>query len=404
MFSFNNQRITITKGERIKDLNSSNNNKASSKNDDDNNEQIIESGDVFFFYRPKIDTKEVKDIEDVQRFYMVICSNINKNTTTTNKNYRLFMLGSKKMPEIVEGKSGSEERNWALNILTTSNPEEIHNELLLPAEYTTKTRGKRRIAAAHPAGEGKYSIIRHDGHTELAYILEIPEVTGPTQTEFEIKKEASYIISVKNPEIFIPGYAVFSKKDGRKPNYPKNIKEKFGEKRWINVDDPQILDYENTQLLLIGARKRNVEEELGIKIDEEKENKNSADIFKELKIKKDEIHLQSFLKGKFPKAEEIPMSKGIKEIPSEKVPGIKGGKKGGKIAATTKAPSSADIAKILSGIRFPVNKTELLKFLHKNKNKVEEDANDEIFDRLNKLPKKTYYKITDVEIEISKLR
>jgi len=80
MFSFNNQRITITKGERIKDLNSSNNNKASSKNDNNNNnnEQIIESSDIFFFYRPKIDTKEVKDIEDVQRFYMVTCNNINK--------------------------------------------------------------------------------------------------------------------------------------------------------------------------------------------------------------------------------------------------------------------------------------------------------------------------------------
>jgi hypothetical protein len=118
MFSFNNQRITITKGERIKDLNSSNNNKASSKNDNNNNnnnnEQIIESSDIFFFYRPKIDTKEVKDIEDVQRFYMVTCNNINKNTTTTNKNYRLFMLGSKKMPEIVEGKSGSEEKGIGL--------------------------------------------------------------------------------------------------------------------------------------------------------------------------------------------------------------------------------------------------------------------------------------------------
>ena len=216
------------------------------------------------------------------------------------------MLGSKKMPEIVKEKSRSEERNWALNILSTSNTEEIHNELLLSEEYITKTRGKRRIAAAQPAGEGKYSIIRHDGHTELAYILEIPEVPGPIQTEFEIKKEASYIISVKNPEIFIPSYDAFSKKD-RKPNYPKHIKEKFGEKRWINVDDTEILDYENTQLLLIGARKRNVKEELGIEIDEEKENKNNAEIFKELKIKKEEIPLQPFLKGKFPKKEEIPM-------------------------------------------------------------------------------------------------
>lgn len=219
----------------------------------------------FFFYRPKIDTEEVKDIEDVQRFYMVTCNDINKNKNK-NKNYRLFMLGSKKMPDIIEGKLGWEERNWALNILTTSNADEIHNELLLPAEYITKTRGKRRIAAAQPAGEGKYSIIRHDGHTELAYILEIPENLSPTQTEFEIKKEASYIISVKNLEIFIPGYVALSKKD-RKPTYSKYTKEKFGKKRWINVDDQEILHYENTQLLLIGVRKRNVEEELGIEID-----------------------------------------------------------------------------------------------------------------------------------------
>jgi hypothetical protein len=123
----------------------------------------------------------------------------------------------------------------------------------------------------------------------------------------------------------MPGYDAFSKKD-RKPRYPKHIKEKFGERRWINVDDPEILDYENTQLLLIGARKRNVEEELGIEINEEKENKNSADIFKELKIKKEEIPLQSFLKGKFPKKEEIRMSQGVKEIPSEKAPGVKGGR------------------------------------------------------------------------------
>jgi hypothetical protein len=377
-------------------------NKSDSNNYD--SKRFIETGDIFFFYRPKIDTKEVKDIEDVQRFYMVTCNDINKNTNKNkNKKYRLFMLGSKKMPEILEGKSGSEERSWALNILTTSNADVIHNELLLPVEYTTKTRGKRRLSAAQPAGEGKYSIIRHDGHTELGYILEIPEDPGPIQTEFEIKKEASYIVSVKNPEIFIPGYDAFSKKD-RKPNYPKHIKEKFGEKRWINVDDPEILNYENTQLLLIGARKRNVEEELGIEIDEEKENKNSVDIFKELKIKKEEIPLRPFLKGKFPTEEEIPMSQGLKKIPSEKAPGVNGGQKGGKIAAI-KSPSAAAIAKMLSGIHFPVTKTELVKFAHKkDKSTVVKNANEEIFDILNKLPEKAYYKITDVEIEVGKLR
>ncbi|MGE5634001.1 MAG: DUF2795 domain-containing protein [Deltaproteobacteria bacterium] len=307
------------------------------------------------------------------------------------------------MPEIIKGKSTSEERNWALNILCSSNPEEIHNELL-SAEYITKTRGKKRLASAQPAGEGKYSIIRHDGHTELAYILEIPEVPGPIQTEFEIKKEASYIISVKNPEIFIPGYDAFSKKDGRKPNYPKHIRDKFGEKRWINVYDSKILDFENTQLLLIGARKRNVEEELGIEIDQEKENKNNADIFKELKIKREEIPLQPFLKGKFPKEEEIPISQEVKEIPSEKAPGVKGGQKGGKVAAT-KAPSAAAIAKMLSGINLPITKIEILKFASQKKNKSKpKDADNEILDILNELPEKIYHRITDIEIEIGKLR
>jgi hypothetical protein len=391
--------------------NNNNNNKFYSKNNADN-EQIIESGDIFFFYRPKIETEEVKDIEDVQRFYMIMSQDIissskdNKNKNK-EKNYRLFLLGRKKMPEIVKGKSTSEERNWALNILSSSNLEEIHNELLA-AEYTTKTRGKRRLAAAQPAGEGKYSIIKHDGHTELAYILEIPEVPGPTQTEFEIKKEASYIISVKNPDIVIPGYEVFSKKDeGRKPNYPKHIRDKFGEnRRWINVDDSEIINYENTQLLLIGARKRNVEEELGIEIDEEKENRNSADIFKELKIKKEEIPLQSFLKGKFPKEEEIPISNGIKVIPSDKAPGVKGGKKGGKVAAT-ESTSAAAIAKMLSGITLPMTKKEIVKFVNdkiKSKKSKVEDTHDQILNIFNELPEKTYHKITDIEKEVGLLR
>jgi hypothetical protein len=184
-----------------------------------------------------------------------------------------------------------------LNILTTSDSEDIHKELLA-AEYSTETRGKRRIAAAIPAGEGKYYIVKHDSHTELAYLLELPEIPGRTQREFEIKKEASYIVSVKNPEIKVPGFAAFS--EDKKPQYPRHLIEMFGDRRWINIDEPELLNYENTQLLLIGARKKDVEEELGIDIDEQKETEKSADIFKELKVKRDQVPLKPLLKGKFP--------------------------------------------------------------------------------------------------------
>ena len=162
------------------------------------------------------------------------------------------------------------------------------------------------MAAASPVGEGKYSVVQHDNHTELAYILELPEVPGPAQKEFEIKKEASYIISVKNPDISVKGFAAFA--SARKPEYSKNIIEKFGNRRWINVDDPQLLNYENTQLLLIGARKKDVEEELGIDINEEKETLNSADLYKELKVKRDQIPTNPLLKGGLPGRRELDVS------------------------------------------------------------------------------------------------
>ena len=348
--------------------------------------EIIEQGDIFFFYRPKVDTEEVERIKDVQRFYMIT------SPEKRNKNiYRLFLIGQKQLPEIVEGRSTSKERNWALNVLTTSNSEDIRRELLA-AEYTTETRGKRRIAAAVPVGEGKYCIVKHDNHTELAYILELPKIPGSTQREFEIKKEASYIISVKNPDITVPGYAAFSTED-KKPKYPKHIMEEFGDRRWIDVEDPELLNYENTQVLLIGARKKDVEEELGIEINEQRETDKSADMFKELKIRKEQVPLKPLLEGKFPEKEEIPLAQEVKHLSKEESPG-RGGKIGGKIAAT-KAPSAAAIAKLLSGIEFPKNKSKIIDYAEKNKEKLEEPK--EVINTLKEIPDRRYYNMADIE-------
>jgi hypothetical protein len=318
----------------------------------------------------------------------------------------LFLLGAKQLPEIVEGKSKSTERNWALNILTTSDAEDIKQEILVPAEYSTETRGKRRLAAAAPAGEGKYSIVRHDNHTELAYILELPEVPGPTQREFEIKKEASYIVSVKNPNISIPGFAVFS--SARRPDYSKGINEKFGTRRWISVDDSELLNYKNTQLLLIGARKKDVEEELGIDIDEEKETLNTADLYKELKVKKDQIPIKPLLGGKFPNKEELESSEVVRKLSKDDTPGRKGGRMGGK-AAAKEAVSAAAIIKLLSGIDLPKNKEGLVEYAEKNKSKAkqEEQLEDpqEIIDTIKELPSdRLYYRMSDVTEALGEIR
>jgi hypothetical protein len=53
-------------------------------------------------------------------------------------------------------------------------------------------------------------------------VLQLPKVPGPTQNEFDIKKEASYMISVKNPDIQVHGFAAFEK---RTPQYPASIRK-----------------------------------------------------------------------------------------------------------------------------------------------------------------------------------
>ena len=351
--------------------------------------KILEHGDIFFFYRPKVDTEVVKNIDNVQRFYMV--------TSPDNSNVnRIFLLGQKQLPEITEARSSSEERNWALNIATSSDPEEIRKEFL-PAEYETQTRGTRRVGAAVPVGEGKYSIVEHEGHTELAYILEIPEVPGSSQREFQIKKEGSYIISVKNPDIQVPGYSAFLE---RKPSYPSSLKQKFGDRRWINVDDPDLLNYENTQLLLIGARRKDVEEELGINIDEEKEFAKTAELFNDLKIRKEQVPLKPLLKGKFPDKDEIPFVKEIKTLSNDEAPG-RGGKIGGRIAASSSA-SAAGIAKILSGIEFPKNKNQLINYAEQNKDRISDP--DSVIETLKELRDTQFKNMADVEKALGKIR
>jgi hypothetical protein len=351
--------------------------------------KVIEHGDIFFFYRPKVGREEVNDIEDVQRFYMV-------TSPDDSDMHRVFLIGRKQLPEIIEEKSNSEERNWALNVLTSSDSEEIRREFL-PAEYETETRGTRRMGGAVPAGEGKYSVIEHEGHSELAYILELPDEPGPTQQEFQIKKEASYIVSVKNPDIQVPGYAAFLK---RKPNYPNSLKEKFGNKRWINVDDPKLLNYENTQLLLIGARKKDVEEELGIDIDEEKESARTADLFTELKLRKDQVPLKPLFKGRFPKKDEMPLAQEIKTLSDEEAPGS-GGKVGGNIAAGSFV-SASSVARILSGIEFPKNKNQLIYYAEQNKDRISNA--DSVIETLKELHDTHFENMADVEKALGEIR
>jgi hypothetical protein len=77
--------------------------------------------------------------------------------------------------------------------------------------------------AARPVGEGKYAIIEHQNHAELAFILERPREIGEAQKELGIQKEASYIITVINP--YKPVSEEYPTAEAERPKYPEDIQK-----------------------------------------------------------------------------------------------------------------------------------------------------------------------------------
>ncbi len=150
--------------------------------------------------------------------------------------------------------------------------------------------GVRRVP--RPAGEGRYALVEHEDHTHLAYALELPERPGPVQEALQIKEEASYIISVKNPERPSPlGLE-------EKPRYPRQLLDVFGGRKFVPVSPPNLLDYENAEIVMIGASE-DAEQELGIRLDPKKETGNTADIFRELKLERQKHPVAPLFKGEW---------------------------------------------------------------------------------------------------------
>ncbi|SBR47848.1 MULTISPECIES: DUF2795 domain-containing protein [unclassified Halomonas] len=327
----------------------------------------VEKGDIYFFYRPKVNTQRIQNLDDVQRLHVVLAPD-DKATA------RLFLVGKKRMPEIIKGKPKSTSREWIMNDMT-GKPKEI-GEALAPLEYETKTEGEQEQGEAIPAGEGRYALFMRDSNSRLAYRLSNPKSPGKAQSTLGILAEASYIISVRNPSLDVPGFP------DAKPDYPKRLEEKFADKRWIEIDDSKLLDYENAQLLLIGAHDDLSEEQCSIS--------GKPALFKTLGLKEREWPTEALKDGKLTEPEMQPEAK---EPASDR---SKGGVRGGKAASGT--ASAAGIAKALKGVDFPCRKADLIKQTKAN------HAADEIIDVVNDLPSRKYETMADIQKALGEIR
>jgi len=205
--------------------------------------------------------------------------------------YRLFVIGKKALPEIRKSEARASERYWArvggifeeLNDLTT----ELYSD-----EF-------RKGDAARPVGTGKYIIVKHQNHAEIAYVLETPNEPGEAQEELGIEKEASFIMSVINPKNPAPQGFPSTEES---PKYPDKILEKFDEKEnFVSLgSDTSLIDYLDAQVILIGARegKDVIKRDLGIDIDYDKTKKDS-EVIKKLRLQNQNVPTKPLTEGKF---------------------------------------------------------------------------------------------------------
>lgn len=208
--------------------------------------ELLEQGDIYFFYKPKKDAKEVSGLEDIGRFYFV--------TQPTIGRYRFIVMGGKQMPTVSDGG----KKSWGII------------QKIGGRGFYVSTEGKMKKGSARPAGEGIYALVRHNDHIHLAYSLELPKRLGIPQKSLNIYREGNYIFIVRPPEGVRKPFA---------PAYPEN------------------LGHEGSEILLIGVNSDLTK--LGLKANKERETEESADIFNQLKVDKSRHPTDSLFKGKW---------------------------------------------------------------------------------------------------------
>jgi len=272
--------------------------------------KIIEKGLIYFFYRPKVGLDHAEGIEDVQKLYILLWPGAEpikkdeKEMSHTegklgeNEPERLIIISKKKLPEI-----SHHAKYWGFVKKVSYRIEDIDKQLGAET-YTTKTRGERHVEGARPIAEGVYALVKYHNGIHLAYVLELPEEPLKLQQAFNIGKEGSYIVQVKNPEG--PGINFLGDK---KAKYSSELTKYFIGKKGGPLKFapayPPLLDQDGAELLFIGASD-DLKAELGetgefLEELEEVDAKKLTNekLWKELHLKKAEHPGDAILRGKW---------------------------------------------------------------------------------------------------------
>ncbi|CAK7234302.1 hypothetical protein SBRCBS47491_008902 [Sporothrix bragantina] len=220
---------------------------------------VLEKGNIYFFFRARVNIDEPHSLDDVARTYIILKPRGKEGKESKGSGHcRLLALPKKVLPRT------GRDRFMAFVLKADASYAELEKEFLTGSEPENQSNGngsgngdakdqnERHYPAATAFGEGVYAIIGTSRESHLAYVLSVPENLGAVQKQMGLtNKQGCFIVSAKNPAFPMPGGA---KMVGGGPNYPKEVKESFHSLRWAPMR-PEHIDYANSHLLLIGESK-----------------------------------------------------------------------------------------------------------------------------------------------------
>jgi hypothetical protein len=250
---------------------------------------ILEKGIIYFFFRSRVNITSPQDVADIARSYLVLRplphgAALAEGPIPDSQNARLLALPKKVLP--LSGK----DRFMVFVEKTKISFSQLKDDFMSASDYATKTAGTSHSPPVTPIAEGIYAITTTGRESHLAYMLTIPGSLGEVQKDVGLRDTGSFVVSAKNPQF--PGPANASLDKGAE--YPSDIIEEFRERRWMPLQ-PKLLDYENTQFLLIGESK-GLENALTSLPRDEKQDKDSPLKEMEQLEREDEIRVKH-LKG-----------------------------------------------------------------------------------------------------------
>ena len=150
---------------------------------------------------------------------------------------RLIKIGKKKLP------ASEKERFWGFIEKADDDMDKIE-ENLAAQSYETVTVGTRTTKADRIAGKGQYIMAKpNDRRTIIGYVLESPLDVGEVQNAFNITKEASFSVAVKNPKAKSPRNAGLD--PSQKTEFPAEVQQKFGSYQWLPGNNEHVAVFDS---------------------------------------------------------------------------------------------------------------------------------------------------------------